>query len=154
MGLTKLKNHFNISIIMTHTKLLNSSVVKEQMKENIPQFKAGTVVKVHYKIKEGNKERVQIFEGVVISRKSGNSINAAFTVLKNSTVGIKVERTFPLHSPFIEKIEIVGDAVRAKRSKLYNIRDVKEPLKTAKTKLFLKEDKQDAKKTAKRSKRK
>ncbi len=119
---------------MTHLKLLNSSVVQGQLRSDIPDFNAGNVVKVFYKIKEGTKERVQIFEGIVISRKSGSSLNAAFTVLKNSTVGIKVERTFPLHSPSIEKIEVVGGIpVRAKRAKLYHLRDVKDPIKSAKT---------------------
>jgi large subunit ribosomal protein L19 len=119
---------------MTHQKLLNSSVVQQQLRTDIPDFNTGNIVKVYYKIKEGVKERIQIFEGIVISRKSGSSVNAAFTVLKNSTVGMKVERTFPLHSPYIEKIEVAGGVVRAKKSKLYHLRDVKDPLKAAKTK--------------------
>ena len=114
---------------MTHQKLLNSSVVTSQLRDDIPDFKSGCEVEVHYKIKEGEKERIQKFKGIVISRNGGNSIDAAFTVQKNSTAGVKVERTFPLHSPHILKIEVTSELRRAKRSKLYNLRAIREPKK-------------------------
>lgn len=118
---------------MTHQILLNSSFVKSRTKNDLPDFKTGSLVEVHYKIVEGDKERVQIFRGVVISRKGGKGINAAFTVLRNSTTGVKVERTFPLHSPFIEKI-IVNEVARTKQSKPYYLRKRKEPTRSAKIK--------------------
>ena len=118
---------------MTSQLLANSSVTKAQLRDDIPEFKSGSVVDVHYKIKDGDKERVQIFSGVVISKHRVKSLDASFTVLKNSTVGIKVERTFPLHSPFIEKVVVVGDVKRAKQSKLYHLHDWKDPIKQLKT---------------------
>lgn len=118
---------------MTNQKLINSSVLKQHIKSNLPDFKSGSEVEVHYKIIEGSKSRIQIFKGIVISRKGGNSLDASFTVLRNSTAGIKVERTFPLHSPNIEKIVVVNGIKRAIRSKLYSARKLKNPL-TTKTK--------------------
>ena len=86
----------------------------EQLKENVPQFHVGDTVRVHAKIKEGNRERVQVFEGVVL-KKQGGSSRETFTVRKNSN-GIGVEKTWPLHSPTIEKVEVVrfGKVRRAK----------------------------------------
>jgi len=81
-------------------------ITKEQKKTDIPKFKAGDTIRVHAKIVEGKRERIQIFEGVVIKRKGGNSISATYTVRKISS-GIGVERTFPLHSPRVAKIEVV-----------------------------------------------
>jgi large subunit ribosomal protein L19 len=121
-------------ICMTHQLLSQSTVVTSQVKENIPDFRSGSLVDVHYKIIEGGKERTQIFSGVVISRRAGNASNASFTVLKNSTAGIKVERVFPLHSPLVAKIVVNGGSKRAKRSKLYNLHDIKDPTKGTKTK--------------------
>lgn len=92
----------------------------EQCKENIPQFNIGDTVKVYAKIKEGNRERVQMFEGIVI-KKQGGSNRATFTVRKNSN-GIGVEKTWPLHSPTIEKVEIVRKG-KVRRAKLYYLRD-------------------------------
>lgn len=95
-------------------------VEQDQLRDNIPDFDAGDTVKVHVKVIEGNRERVQVFEGVVISRR-GSSIRESFTVRKLS-FGVGVERCFPLHSPIIEKIEVVarGDV---RRAKLYYLRD-------------------------------
>ncbi len=91
---------------------------------DLPEFKTGYVVKVHQRIKEGGKERVQIFEGVVIARKGGKGANATFTVRKIAS-GVGVERIYPLHSPNIVKLEIVksGDA---RKSKLYYIRNLRD----------------------------
>src|SRR5262245_36390702 len=80
---------------------------KESLKTNIPDFRPGDSIKVHAKIVEGAKERVQIFEGVVIKRHRGNKLNASFTVRKVS-YNVGVERTFLLHSPRIEKIEVIS----------------------------------------------
>lgn len=91
---------------------------REQLRE-IPQFKAGDTVRVHFKVIEGQRQRVQVFEGIVIKRQ-GSGLNETFTVRKQS-FGVGVERTFPLHSPKIEKIELgaIGDVSRAK---LYYLR--------------------------------
>jgi large subunit ribosomal protein L19 len=92
----------------------------EQIRHDIPEFRPGDSVKVHIRIVEGNKERVQIFQGVVIKRKRGK-MNATFTVRKISH-GVGVEKTFALHSPRIEKIE-VSSLGRVKRSRLYYLRE-------------------------------
>ena len=91
-----------------------------QLKENVAQFNVGDTVKVHAKIKEGNRERIQIFEGIVLKRQGGSS-RETFTVRKNSN-GIGVEKTWPLHSPVIEKIEVVR-AGKVRRAKLNYLRD-------------------------------
>jgi large subunit ribosomal protein L19 len=121
---------------MTSHLLTKSAVLNANKRTDLPEFKSGSLVQVHYKIKEGNKERIQIFEGVVISRHGGTAVDASFTVLKVSTFGIKVERNFPLHSPYIEKIEVLGGAKRAKRSKLPHLKEVKDPAKSVKTRLL------------------
>jgi len=92
----------------------------EQCKENAPQFNVGDTVKVYAKIKEGNRERVQMFEGICI-KKQGGSNRATFTVRKNSN-GVGVEKTWPLHSPTIEKIEVSRKG-KVRRAKLYYLRD-------------------------------
>jgi len=94
---------------------------KEGVKESVTPFKVGDTVKVHFKIVEGNKERIQIFEGLVIARKNGG-VRETFTVRKISS-GVGVERVFPVHSPRIDKIEVIrhGDV---RRAKLYYIRDL------------------------------
>ena len=91
-------------------------------KDGIPDFRPGDTLKVHVKVVEGNKTRVQVFQGVVIAR-SGSGISETFTVRKVS-YGVGVERTFPLHTPIIEKIEVVtrGDV---RRAKLYYLRDLR-----------------------------
>ena len=92
----------------------------EQMRFDMPEFRPGDTVKVHIRIIEGNKERVQIFQGVVIRRKRG-TMNATFTVRKISH-GVGVEKTFALHSPRVEKVEVVTLG-RVRRSRLYYLRD-------------------------------
>ncbi|MGF6907020.1 50S ribosomal protein L19 [Fusobacterium sp. PH5-44] len=94
-------------------------VEKSYLREDIPQFKAGDTVAVHYKVKEGNKERIQIFEGVVI-RVNGGGIAKTFTIRKISS-GIGVERIIPINSPMIEKI-VVLKIGKVRRSKLYYLR--------------------------------
>lgn len=98
---------------------------KQYIKQNVPQLRSGDTIRVHENTKEGDKERVQVFEGVVIATKHGHkSPNATFTVRKVSVHNVGVEKIFPLHSPSIKKIEIVKhDKVR--RAKLYYIRDMK-----------------------------
>ena len=91
-----------------------------QLKENVSDFNVGDTVNVYSKIKEGNRERVQVFEGVVLKRQGGSS-RETFTVRKNSN-GIGVEKTWPLHSPTIEKIEVVR-AGKVRRAKLNYLRD-------------------------------
>ena len=90
------------------------SITQEYEKENIPEFSVGDTVRVHVKIKEGNRERIQVFEGFVLKRQNGG-ISETFTVRRLSS-GIGVEKTFPVHSPSIDKIEVVrrGDVRRAK----------------------------------------
>ncbi len=96
-------------------------IEKENLKENVAEFNIGDTVRVSYKIKEGNKERVQAYEGVVIARKNG-SVRESFTVRRVS-FGVGVERTFPLHSPKIEKIEVVKKG-KVRRAKLFYLRDL------------------------------
>ncbi len=95
---------------------------EESRKANIPVFKAGDTVRVHVRVVEGEKERIQVFEGVVIARKGGSN-RETFTVRKIS-YGTGVERIFPLHSPMIDKIEMIR-AGRVRRAKLYYLRSKK-----------------------------
>ncbi len=97
-------------------------IEKEQMRLDHPDFGPGDNVKVHVKIKEGEKERIQIFQGVVISKRKGNT-NATFTVRKVS-YGVGVERIFPLHSPALDKIEVVTHG-RVRRAKIYYLRKLR-----------------------------
>ena len=112
---------------------LRKIVENSQIKTNIPDFKVGDTVKVHAKIKEGGKERVQVFEGVVIRRSNGNTASATFTVRKIS-YSIGVERTFFVHSPMIEKIQIVAVG-QVRRAKLYYLRDLRGKAARIKSKL-------------------
>ena len=91
-----------------------------QLKETVPQFNVGDTVKVYGKIKEGNRERIQIFEGTVL-KKQGGSTRATFTVRKNSN-GIGVEKTWPLHSPNVEKVEVIRRG-KVRRAKLNYLRE-------------------------------
>ena len=93
------------------------------LRKDIPNFKAGDAVRVHAKIVEGNKERVQVFEGTVLMRTKGDHADATFTVRKVS-YNIGVERTFPLHSPRIEKIELLSRA-KVRRSRLFYLRPLR-----------------------------
>jgi len=96
-------------------------IEQEQMRKDIPAFRPGDTVRVHVKVVEGNRERIQVFEGVVINRKSGG-LRETFTVRRIS-YGVGVERVFPVHSPRIDKIEVVRrGAVR--RAKLYYLRNL------------------------------
>ena len=95
------------------------NIEAEQLKENAPEINVGDTVKVYAKIKEGNRERIQVFEGLVI-KKQGGSTRATFTVRKNSN-GIGVEKTWPLHTPTIDKIEVVRKG-KVRRAKLNYIR--------------------------------
>jgi large subunit ribosomal protein L19 len=92
----------------------------EQFKADVPQFGPGDTVRVHAKVVEGNRERIQVFEGVVIRRRSGG-INENFTVRRIASHGVGVERTFLIHSPRIDKIEVVRTG-RVRRAKLYYLR--------------------------------
>lgn len=92
----------------------------EQLKENVPPFNIGDTVRVHNKIKEGNRERVQIFEGTVIA-KHGGGISETFTVRRVS-YGVGVEKTFPLHSPNVTDVKVVRHG-KVRRAKLYYLRD-------------------------------
>ena len=98
---------------------LIQSLTESQLRTDIPTFHPGDTVRVHAKVVEGNRERVQIFEGVVISRK-GQGISEMYTVRKMSS-GIGVERTFPVHTPRVEKIEVVRHG-KVRRAKLYYLR--------------------------------
>ena len=106
---------------------------KEQMRGDIPGFRPGDTVKVHVKIKEGEKERIQVFQGVVIRKRRGNT-GATFTVRKVS-YGIGVERIFPLHSPIIDKIEVVTRG-RVRRARLYYLRNLRGKAARIKEKRF------------------
>jgi len=95
---------------------------REQMRMDIPDFKPGDTVKVHARIKEGEKERIQVFQGLVIRKRKGTT-GATFTVRKIS-YGIGVEKIFPLHSPNIDKIELISKG-RVRRGRLYYIRQLR-----------------------------
>lgn len=103
---------------MEKIKLVDASY----MKDDIPEFRAGDTVRVHVKVREAQKERIQVYEGVVISRKGGGAAET-FTVRKIS-FSVGVERVFPLHSPIIDKIEVKRFG-RVRRAKLYYLRDLK-----------------------------
>ena len=96
------------------------SIEHEQLKNKIPDLKVGNTVRVHQRIKEGNRERIQVFEGIII-KKQGGGLNATFTV-RRVAYGCGVEKTFLIHSPMVEKIEVVRVG-KARRAKLYYLRD-------------------------------
>lgn len=96
------------------------SIEHEQLKNKIPDLKVGDTVRVHQRIKEGNRERIQVFEGIII-KKQGGGLNATFTV-RRVAYGCGVEKTFLIHSPMVEKIEVVRVG-KARRAKLYYLRD-------------------------------
>jgi len=108
---------------MSIRRNIMSEIIKEleneQLKENAPELNVGDTVKVHGKIKEGNRERIQIFEGTII-KVQGTGARATFTVRKNSN-GVGVEKTWPVHSPLVEKVEIVRKG-KVRRAKLTYLR--------------------------------
>lgn len=104
---------------MNATEIIKS-IEQEQMKPEVDQFRVGDTVKVYGKIKEGNRERIQIFEGTVLKIQGGSN-RKTFTVRKISN-GVGVEKTWPLHSPNVEKVELVR-AGKVRRAKLYYLRD-------------------------------
>ncbi|MBB5172099.1 50S ribosomal protein L19 [Texcoconibacillus texcoconensis] len=97
-------------------------VTQDQLKTDLPEFRAGDTVRVHVKVVEGSRERIQVFQGVVIKRR-GSGISETFTVRKIS-YGVGIERTFPLHSPRIDKIE-VSRRGKVRRAKLYYLRNLR-----------------------------
>ncbi|MBI2067614.1 MAG: 50S ribosomal protein L19 [Deltaproteobacteria bacterium] len=99
---------------------LMDKIRQEGLKKGLPEFRPGDTVRVHCKIKEGEKERIQVFEGVVLARK-GHGREATFTVRKVS-YGVGVERIFPLHSPLVQRIEVMTQG-KVRRAKLYYLRD-------------------------------
>ena len=99
---------------------LIKALVNEQLKENAPELNVGDTVRIHNKIKEGTRERIQLFEGTIIA-KNGGGISETFTVRRVS-YGCGVEKTFPVHSPNVEKVEIVRRG-KVRRAKLYYLRD-------------------------------
>lgn len=99
--------------------LLINEITKSQLRDDIPEFRAGDSVRVHAKIVEGERERIQIFEGVVIKRR-GTGVSATYTVRKISS-GVGVERTFPVNTPRVEKIEVIRHG-SVRRAKLYYLR--------------------------------
>jgi large subunit ribosomal protein L19 len=103
----------------SHMNLLVQEITKEQLRKDIPNFRPGDTLKVHVKVIEGTRERIQLFEGVVIKRRGGG-ISETFTVRKIS-YGVGVERAFPLHSPKIDKIEVARRG-KVRRAKLYYLR--------------------------------
>ena len=96
------------------------SVEHEQLKNKIPELRVGNTVRVHQRIKEGNRERVQVFEGIII-KKQGGGVNATFTVRKIA-YGVGVEKTFMVNSPMVEKVEVVRVG-KARRARLFYLRD-------------------------------
>ncbi len=106
----------------------------EQLKE-WPKFEVGNTVKVHNRIKEGGKERIQIFEGIVIARKGGKGANATFMVRKIAS-GVGVERIYPLHSPNIAKIDVVKDD-KVRQAKIYYIRERRDNTPRTRRKLVI-----------------
>ena len=99
---------------------LIKALTNEQLKENAPVLNVGDTVKVHNRIKEGNRERIQLFEGTIIA-KNGGGISETFTV-RRVAYGCGVEKTFPIHSPNVEKVEVVRRG-RVRRAKLFYLRD-------------------------------
>lgn len=101
---------------------MTQAILGKYMKKNVPDIRTGDTIKVHIKVREGTKERVQVFEGLVIATKHGKTLDGTFTVRKES-FGVGVERVFPLHSPRIVKVERVKQS-KIRRSKLYYMRDL------------------------------
>src|SRR5574344_11981 len=111
-------------IYIRRIHIMNMDIIKEieaeQLKDSVTEFSVGDTIRVHAKIKEGNRERIQVFEGTVIKRQGGSN-RETFTVRKNSN-GVGVEKTWLLHSPHVEKIEVVRKG-KVRRAKLFYLRD-------------------------------
>lgn len=103
---------------------MNAEIIKEieeeQKKKEVPEFNVGDTVRVHNKIREGNRERIQVFEGTVLKKQGGDSSRATFTVRKISN-GVGVEKTWPMHSPNVEKVEVTRRG-KVRRNKLFYLR--------------------------------
>ena len=97
-------------------------IAQEQLRDDLPKFRPGDTLRVHVKVREGSRERIQVFEGVVIKRR-GTSVSATFTVRKIS-YGVGVERAFPLHSPKIDRLELLKRG-KVRRAKLYYLRKLR-----------------------------
>jgi large subunit ribosomal protein L19 len=97
-------------------------VERPALRQDLPEFRPGDTVRVHVKVREGDKERLQMFEGIVLRRREGG-LRSTFTVRK-VTYGVGVERTFPLHSPMLDKIEVIRQG-HVRRAKLYYLRELK-----------------------------
>ena len=108
-----------------------NQIEREQMRLDMPAFRPGDTIKVHLRIIEGEKERIQVFQGAVLRLCKG-SVNATFTVRKVSD-GVGVERVFPMHSPFIERVEVVSQG-KVRRSRLYYLRNLRGKAARIKTK--------------------
>lgn len=106
---------------MDMDKLL-AEVERPALRQDLPEFRPGDTVRVHVKVREGDKERLQVFEGIVLRRREGG-LRSTFTVRK-VTYGVGVERTFPLHSPMLDKIEVIRQG-HVRRAKLYYLRELK-----------------------------
>lgn len=111
---------FHLSLINKMNRL--DSIEKAQLKDNIPTFKSGDTVRVHVRIKEGNKERLQVFEGICIARKHGGVRETA--TIRKISFGVGVERIFPLHATIIDHIDVVRRG-RVRRAKLYYLRELR-----------------------------
>jgi large subunit ribosomal protein L19 len=103
--------------------ILTEKFNKAQLKTGLPDIRPGYTVKIHQKIKEKDKDRIQVFEGLVLAKKHGKGISSMITVRK-AVAGVGVEKTFPIHSPIIDKIELVKRG-KARRAKLYYLREAK-----------------------------
>jgi large subunit ribosomal protein L19 len=116
-------DHFGVEERNTEVSMEKiQQLEREMMRLDLPDFAAGDTVKVHVKIKEGEKERIQAFQGVVISKRKGG--NRATFIVRKVSYGVGVERIFPLHSPIIDKIEVVSKG-RVRRAKIYYLRKLR-----------------------------
>ncbi len=126
--------------------------MKPEQLQDLPDFQVGNTVKVHNRIKEGGKERIQIFEGLVIAQKGGKGVNATFMVRKIAS-GVGVERIYPLHSPNIAKIEVVKDE-KVRQSKIYYVRERRDNTPRTRRKLIVTKKMKEAAAKAEKAKAK
>ena len=120
----KVQNNSSAPLVRRKKEVNTMDIIKsiehEQLKNKIPDLKVGDTVRVHQRIKEGNRERIQVFEGIII-KKQGGGVNATFTV-RRIAYGVGTEKTFLVHSPLVEKVEVVRVG-KARRAKLYYLRN-------------------------------